>query len=75
MKIIIVGAGEVGFHIAKKLSSENKDVVLVEINEERVRRVQQVLDVQVIQGKGSSPSVLRERGPRFGRDRDRGHGQ
>ncbi len=62
MKIIIVGAGEVGFHIAKKLSSENKDVVLVEINEERVRRVQQVLDVQVIQGKGSSPSVLRRAG-------------
>jgi trk system potassium uptake protein TrkA len=62
LKVIIVGAGEVGFHIAKKLSSENKDVVLVEINEERVRRVQQVLDVQVIQGKGSSPSVLRKAG-------------
>ncbi len=62
MRIIIVGAGEVGFHIAKKLSSENKDVVLVEINEERVRRVQQVLDVQVIHGKGSSPSVLRKAG-------------
>ena len=62
MRIIIVGAGEVGFHIAKKLSSENKDVVLVELNEERVRRVQQVLDVQVIQGKGSSPSVLRQAG-------------
>ena len=53
MKIIIVGAGEVGFHIAKKLSSENKDVVLVEINEERVRRVQQVLDVQAILGRGA----------------------
>ncbi len=62
MKVIIVGAGEVGFHIARKLSQENKDVVLVEINEERVRRVQQVLDVQVIQGKGSSPSVLRQAG-------------
>ncbi len=62
LKVIIVGAGEVGFHIARKLSQENKDVVLVEINEERVRRVQQVLDVQVIQGKGSSPSVLRQAG-------------
>lgn len=62
MRIIIVGAGEVGFHIARKLSTEKKDVVLVEINEERVRRVQQVLDVQVIQGKGSSPSVLRQAG-------------
>jgi trk/ktr system potassium uptake protein len=62
LRIVIVGAGEVGFHIAKKLSSENKDVVLVEINEERVRRVQQILDVQVIHGKGSSPSVLRQAG-------------
>ena len=62
MRIIIVGAGEVGFHIARKLSLENKDVVLVELNEERVRRVQQILDVQVIQGKGSSPSVLRQAG-------------
>ena len=62
MRIIIVGAGEVGFHIAKKLSMENKDVILVEINEERVRRVRQILDVQVIHGKGSSPSVLRQAG-------------
>jgi trk system potassium uptake protein TrkA len=62
LRIIIVGAGEVGFHIARKLSLEKKDVVLVEINEERVRRVQQVLDVQVIHGKGSSPSVLRQAG-------------
>lgn len=62
MKIIIIGAGEVGFHIAKKLSQENKDVVLVEKDESRARRVRELLDVQVIQGKGSSPSVLGETG-------------
>lgn len=62
MRVIIVGAGEVGFHIAKKLSSEKKDVVLVEKQEARARRVRELLDVQVIQGRGSSPSVLREAG-------------
>jgi len=62
LKIIIVGAGEVGFHIAKKLSLENKDVVIVEKDEARARRVRELLDVQVIQGKGSSPSVLRGTG-------------
>ncbi len=62
MKVVIVGAGEVGFHIAKRLSSENKDVVLVERNEERVRRIQQILDVQVVHGKGSIPSVFRNLG-------------
>jgi len=62
LKIIIVGAGEVGFHIAKKLSLENKDVVVVEKDEARARRVRELLDVQVIQGKGSSPSILLETG-------------
>jgi len=62
LKVIIVGAGEVGFHIAKKLSLENKDVVLVEKDEARVRQVQELLDVQVLKGKGSSPSVLKEAG-------------
>lgn len=62
MKILIVGAGEVGFHIAKKLSMENKDVVLVDKEEARVRRVQQLLDVQVLHGSGSSPRDLRDAG-------------
>ncbi len=62
MKIVIVGAGEVGFHIAKKLSQENKDVVVVEKDEARARRVGDLLDVQVFTGKGSSPSVLRRTG-------------
>jgi len=62
VKIIIIGAGEVGFHIAKKLSLENKDVVVVEKDEARVRRVRDQLDVQVLHGKGSSPTVLRNAG-------------
>ena len=62
MKVIIVGAGEVGFHIASHLALENKDVVVIDKNSEAVRRVLDNLDVQVINGSGSSPVVLEEAG-------------
>ena len=62
MKVIIIGAGEVGFHIASHLSRENKDVIVVDRNPEALRRVSDNLDVQVLQGSGSSPVVLKEAG-------------
>ena len=64
MKIVIVGAGEVGFHIASHLTRENKDVVVIDKNADAIRRVSDNLDVQVIQGSGSSPVVLEEAGIR-----------
>ncbi|MDI6796077.1 MAG: Trk system potassium transporter TrkA [Desulfatibacillaceae bacterium] len=62
MKIIIVGAGEVGFHIAGRLAAENKDVVVIDPKPEALRRVLDQLDVQVLEGSGSSPAVLEEAG-------------
>jgi trk system potassium uptake protein TrkA len=62
LKVIIIGAGEVGFHIASHLARENKDVVVVDTNPETLRRVSDNLDVQVLQGSGSSPVVLEEAG-------------
>ena len=62
MKIIIVGAGEVGFHIASHLALENKDVVLLDKDPDAIRRVSDHLDVQVVTGSGSSPVVLEEAG-------------
>ncbi len=62
MKIVIVGAGEVGFHIANRLAVEKKDVVVVDKNPEALRRVFEALDVQAVQGCGSSPVVLEEAG-------------
>lgn len=62
MRIVIVGAGEVGFHIAERLSSENKDVVIIDLRAEALKRVSEHLDVQTIQGSGSSPRVLEEAG-------------
>jgi trk system potassium uptake protein TrkA len=57
-----VGAGEVGFHIASHLALENKDVVVLDINPDAIRRVSDNLDVQVVLGSGSSPLVLEEAG-------------
>lgn len=59
---MIVGAGEVGFHIASRLANENKDVVVIDKDENALRRVSENLDVQVIRGSGSSPSILEEAG-------------
>ncbi len=62
MKIIIVGAGEVGFHIASRLSLEDKDVVVIEKNAEALRRISENLDVQTREGCGSSPAILEQAG-------------
>jgi len=62
LKFIIVGAGEVGFHIASRLSKEDKDVVVVDNNPENLRRIAENIDVQTIHGSGSSPTVLEEAG-------------
>ncbi|MFO7965961.1 MAG: Trk system potassium transporter TrkA [Desulfobacterales bacterium] len=62
MKIVIVGAGEVGFQIASHLARENKDVVVIDQNAAAVRRVSDILDVQTVQGSGSSPDSLLEAG-------------
>ena len=62
MKIIIVGAGQVGFHIASHLALENKDVIVVDKSPDAIRRVSDNLDVQVMIGSGSSPVVLEEAG-------------
>jgi len=62
LKIVIVGAGEVGFHIASHLTHENKEVVVIDKNADALRRVSDNLDVQVVQGSGSSPVILAEAG-------------
>jgi trk system potassium uptake protein TrkA len=64
LKVIIVGAGEVGFHIAGRLALENKDVVLIDKDMDSIRRVTDHIDVQTIHGSGSSPAVLDEAGIR-----------
>lgn len=62
MKVIIIGAGEVGYHIADSLSREGLDTVVIDRNEERLHDVSEMLDVQTIQGSGSSPEILKRAG-------------
>ncbi|MBU4120173.1 MAG: Trk system potassium transporter TrkA [Proteobacteria bacterium] len=59
MKVIIIGAGEVGYHIADSLSREGIDTVVIDRNEERLLEISDTLDVQTILGSGSSPDVLK----------------
>ncbi len=58
MRIVIVGAGEVGYHVAEKLSSEKHDVVVVDTDPGRLDYVSSHLDVAVMAGSGISPAVL-----------------
>jgi len=58
MKIIIIGAGEVGFNIAQRLSEENHDVVVIEKDPNKIRHIQNVIDVQAILGSGTNASTL-----------------
>ena len=58
MSVVIVGAGEVGVHVAERLSKEGQQVVVVDTEPERLDYVQSHLDVGVVEGNGASPSVL-----------------
>lgn len=62
MKIIIVGAGEVGFHIAQKLSEESQDVILIDKDPIQIKRIAENLDVQALLGSGTSPKLLKVAG-------------
>lgn len=64
MKVIVCGAGQVGFHIARQLSTENNDVVIVDQSEDLVRKVTDMLDVGGVTGHASRPDVLGEAGAR-----------
>jgi trk system potassium uptake protein TrkA len=59
MKVIVIGAGEVGYHIADVLSREGIDTVIIDRDEERLREIAETLDVQTVVGSGSSPEVLK----------------
>ena len=62
MKIVVVGAGEVGYNVSRDLSSEGHDVTVVEQNDERASKTEGELDVSVVRGNGSRPSVLEKAG-------------
>jgi trk system potassium uptake protein TrkA len=64
MKVIICGAGQVGWQIARHLSGEKNDVTVVDSNADLVRRASETLDVQGVAGFASYPDVLEKAGAR-----------
>lgn len=62
MKIIILGAGQVGGSLAENLVGENNDITLVDKNPERLAELQDKFDLRVIQGSASHPLTLEEAG-------------
>lgn len=64
MKVIICGAGQVGWQIARHLSGEANDVTVVDSNADLVRRASETLDVQGVTGFASYPDVLDRAGAR-----------
>jgi trk system potassium uptake protein TrkA len=62
MKIVIAGAGEVGSHLAKMLSNENHDIVLIDTNEDHLKAIGTNLDVLTFAGSATSINILQDTG-------------
>lgn len=62
MRVVVIGAGEVGWHLAARLSAENHDVVVIERDSDLGERLQSRLDLLVVEGNGASLSTLEKAG-------------
>ena len=62
MKIIILGAGQVGSSLAAELASEANDITIVDVDAAKLRVLGDRLDIRTVQGRASLPTVLRQAG-------------
>ncbi|HEB79731.1 MAG TPA: Trk system potassium transport protein TrkA, partial [Rhodospirillales bacterium] len=62
MKVVVCGAGQVGYNIARHLAMENNDVTVVDQDPELVQKVTDTLDVQGVVGHASHPDILEKAG-------------
>ena len=60
MKIIILGAGQVGGTLAANLASEHNDITIVDTDGDRLHELQERYDIRTIQGMASHPTVDRK---------------
>lgn len=60
MRIIIAGAGEVGTHLAKMLSNENHEIIIIDPEESRLKPIDATLDVLTYQGSSTSVKTLQD---------------
>ncbi len=64
MKIVILGAGQVGSSVAESLVSEANDITVVDIDPTRLRKLQDRLDLRTVTGNAAHPAVLEQAGAR-----------
>lgn len=62
MKIIVVGAGKVGYSLAERLAQDEHDVYVIEKDSDRIKNLENNLDVNLVNGSGSDLSLLQEIG-------------
>lgn len=62
MKIIIIGAGQVGGTLAENLVGERNDITIIDTNAETLHELQDKMDLQVVIGNGSHPDILKQAG-------------
>jgi len=62
MRILIVGAGVVGFNLAEELSKEGHDIAIIDENRQKIDRISESLDVLSINGNACLPSILKKAG-------------
>ena len=62
MKVIILGAGQVGASVAEGLVSEENDITVIDCNAARLAKLQDRLDLRTVVGDAATPSVLRSAG-------------
>lgn len=62
MRIIIAGAGEVGFYLAKLLAFERQDITIIDLDQERLMYISNHLDVSTVKGNSTSFKILDEAG-------------
>jgi trk system potassium uptake protein TrkA len=60
MRIIIAGAGEVGTHLAKMLANENHEIILIDLDETRLKPIEASLDLLTYHGSATSVKILQE---------------
>ena len=62
MKIIILGAGRVGYSVAESLVSERNDITVIDTDADRLRELESRFDLRGVVGNGIDPAVLAEAG-------------
>jgi trk system potassium uptake protein TrkA len=62
MRILIIGAGDIGFNLSRRLAREKADIAIVESNAPRAQRAREQMDALVVEGHGASIVALRKAG-------------